>query len=58
MSEDKVKPVDTEVHVKPIDFSKMNLVPVEVTFQKYKPVKLQLNDKVPDLNSLLRDKTE
>jgi hypothetical protein len=51
----KVEPVevDTEVHVKPLD-----LKPVTVTFQKYKPVKIQLNDKVPDLSALLRDKTE
>jgi len=41
--------VDTEVHVKLIDFSKINLVPVEVTFQEYKPIKIQLNDKIPDL---------
>ena len=45
--------VDTEVHVKPLD-----LKPVTVTFQEYKPVKIQLNDKVPDLSSLLRDKTK
>ena len=47
------KPVDTEVHVKPL-----KLEPVVVTFQEYKPVKIQLNDKVPDLSALLRDKTE
>jgi hypothetical protein len=45
------KPVDAEVHVKPL-----NLKPVTVTFQQYKPVKIQLNDKVPDLSP--RDKTE
>jgi len=51
----KVEPVevDTEVHVKPLD-----LKPVTVTFQEYKPVKIQLNDKVPDLSAFLRDKTE
>jgi hypothetical protein len=49
------KPVDTEVHVKPLN---LDLKPVTVTFQQYKPVKIQLNDKVPDLSSLLRDKTE
>jgi len=33
--------VDAEVH--------LNLKPVEVKFQEYKPVKLQLDDKVPPL---------
>ena len=47
--------VDTEVHVKPLN---LDLKPVTVTFQEYKPVKIQLNDKVPDLSALLRDKTE
>jgi len=35
----KATEVDAEVHLKP----------VEVKFQEYKPVKLQLNDKIPDL---------
>jgi hypothetical protein len=37
----KATEVDAEVH--------LNLKPVEVKFQEYKPVKLQLDDKVPPL---------
>ena len=37
----KATQVDAEV--------RLNLKPVEVKFQEYKPVKLELNDKVPPL---------
>jgi len=45
--------VDTEVHVK-----SLKLEPVVVTFQEPPKITIRLNDKIPDLSALLRDKTE
>jgi len=47
------KPVDTEVHIQ-----KVELPPVEVTFREPPRITIRLNDKIPDLSALLRDKTE
>ena len=41
------KPVDTEVHVKPLN---LDLKPVEVTFKEPPKITIRLNDKIPDLS--------
>jgi hypothetical protein len=36
----------------------LKLEPVVVTFQELPKITIRLNDKIPDLSALLRDKTE